>query len=279
MDNPPEECTPEEVISAIEKYRKIVAEDSYKSLEWLIVEGEKQELEPPWKDADESLILEGQMRSCEEYLGFDLPDFKHPRELLSRFDEIVERCCCNGVKHLEILTLARGSAGMSTEAHIRVLEKALQDNTYISVPFLVSVPEEYKTLMRHVDSLIGVGLLYQRSPPLWAGCTDSEDEIKQRIVAKDYMKRWHDDYEVAAGWEAGDSREGFIFVMLCRNEKKGKPWRWRYTRVDWCEQYSEVFDSIPSFLEFYAQDAPEPINEFHWLVPLDMHPLCPRDEC
>ncbi|EFR02002.1 hypothetical protein MGYG_05005 [Nannizzia gypsea CBS 118893] len=259
MGNPPKECTPEEVISAIEKYRKVVAEDAYKSLEWLIREGEKQELGPNWEDADESLIIEGQMRSCEQYLGCDLPNFKHPRELLSRFDEVIKESGCDGVIEYQSLKPPGVSADMRTEAHISILEKALKDNTHISVPFPVSIPQEYKTLMRHVDSLFGVGLLRQRSPPLWAGCTDSEARIKR-----------------PAGWETGDSTEGYIFIILCRNEKEGKLWRWRYARVDWFMGESEVFDSIPSFLEHYAQDVPEPINELHWLVPLDNHPPCPR---
>ncbi|KAK2877145.1 hypothetical protein FQN49_001389 [Arthroderma sp. PD_2] len=282
MGNPPKECTPEEVISAIEKYRKIVAEDAYKSLEWLIRAGEEQELGPGWEDADESLIIDGQMRSCEEYLGCDLPNFKHQRELLSRFDEVVERSGCDGVVQYQSLEHPGAHANMSTEAHISILEKALKDNTHTSVPFPVSIPQEYKTLMRHVDSLFGVGLLHQRSPPLWAGCTDSHVNIKRRVLTKEYIKdtlkeMWLYDYEVAAGWETGVSREGYIFIILCRNEKEGKSWRWRYARVDWYMGESEVSDSIPSFLEHYAQDVPEPINELHWLVPLHKHPLCPRE--
>ncbi|KAK2879462.1 hypothetical protein FQN49_000846 [Arthroderma sp. PD_2] len=274
MNDSPKECTPDEVISAIEAYRKFVAEDARKSLELLIREGEEQELGPGWKNEDEAKITEALLSSCEQYLCAEdgLPSFNSPRELLSRYDEVVDRYALDGV----VWHRRDGSQGakMRAEGHIEILDQALRDSvsTPASIPFEVAIPQEYKTLMRHVDSLHGVGLpIHRRSPSFWEGCIEREDVIKGRVLASERIKAlnssWLPGYDIATGWQTGKSDDGFIFVILCRNEETGELWQWRYTRVEWSVPECKVWDDVPSFLEYYAHHLPS--NASAWFIPLD----------
>ncbi|KAF3492275.1 uncharacterized protein GIQ15_01792 [Arthroderma uncinatum] len=278
MNDLPKKCTPEEVISAVEAYRKFAAEHARESLELLIRKGEEQELGPGWEGEDEAKITAARLSSCEQYLHAEdgLPGFNSPRELLSRYEEVVDRYALDGVVRWHRKG-ARRNASMSTEEYMKILDQAIRDSISIptSIPFEASIPEEYKTLMQHVDSLHGVGLpIQRRPPPFWVGYIEGEDTIKSRVLAKERINglqsAWLHGYEIATGWEAGKTDDGYIFVVLCQSEEMGKPWHWRYARVEWSTPDGEVWDDIPSFLEYHAQRLPS--NAKDPFIPLDDEP-------
>lgn len=267
------ECTPEEVIRAIDAYRKAATEHSREALKHLIQAGEEQDLEPEWEDQDEETIMEAQMDVCRIYLRDKLPDFKSPRDLLRHFDDLVSRCGLDGV--MKWHPDGNETIEARRDRYLNVLNRGLQENTttHISLPApLLSVPQEFKTLVSHVDSLLGLGLPYhRRAAPFFQGYTaESDADTRNRVLKKEDLQNvltylWPRQWEIATGWRTGGSNDDEIFVLLCRCEEEGRPWRWRYMYGAMGSQ-SSVYDDIPGFLEFYAHHLPLDVK--NWFIPL-----------
>jgi hypothetical protein len=70
-----------------------------------------------------------------------------------------------------------------------------------------------------------------------------------------------EDFEVAAGWVAGDNdMSSRIYYLLCRDyDEPDEPWRWRIFYMNYKFADGDHFDSLREFLSWYC-------NAYDWVV-------------
>jgi hypothetical protein len=144
-----------------------------------------------------------------------------------------------------------------TVGYLRRLETAVRKNASRdllgSMAESLKLPAEFTEFLEHTS-----GFVYPNLEKTMFVCNFSTalyDEEKQAQPLDKLCEVANcDDFEVAAGWVAGDNdMSSQIYYLLCRDyDESDEPWRWRIFYMNYEFADGDHFDSLREFLSWYC---------------------------
>ncbi|POS71413.1 hypothetical protein DHEL01_v210192 [Diaporthe helianthi] len=154
--------TPAEIEAALANYRKVTAERNKRELQVFvdaIVKADFAEEVTATEFTKERMDKE-RMEQLGELVQEDLNFLTHPTELMDRYDELAARLYLDGTSGGDLDPEKRASY---TEPYFEALGAALKEKAPDEVKEIISVPEEFRVLARHVTGICGPGLPHHQT--------------------------------------------------------------------------------------------------------------------
>lgn len=178
------------------------------------------------KERDEALA-----DILEVILGDNVEGLETATDLLGLFDELAPAYNLDGTVGSEMEPEERAAV---TSAYFDAVEAALKDKAPGEVRGIISVPDEFRVLAKHVVGLRGSGLQSPRGGYLLDFCDDeSQSELPSRILAPDDVPGIHAvNDRVALGWyqETSLALGGLLTCIFV--QESDRTWDWRYLWKD-----------------------------------------------
>lgn len=252
--------TPEEIESALAKYRKITAERNKRALQIFvdaIVNADFEDEQVATEFTKEEMHKE-RMEQLGELVQDDLDGLTQPTELMDRYDELAPGLCLDGTVGGDLDPEERASLA---EAYFDALEAVLRERAPDEVKNTISAPEEFRVMARHVLRICGPGLpINHTERGMGFSCVGSLSEITSLMLApEDTHAELALDGKVALGWNMGDT-VGCEWICVYEQELDDS-WAWKFLYLD--EGYTQAFDNIPDLLEWFVEytDEEPPVLE------------------
>lgn len=243
--------TPEEIEAALANYRRVTAERNKRELQVFVDAIVNAEF------ADESIAEEytkeemdrERLEAVTSLVGGELDFLTHPTELMDRYDELAAEAYLDGTMGGDLDPEARANV---LEPYFRAVEAALKEKAPEEVKDIISVPEEFRVLGRHVTGICGPDLPYAQTMYPMSFWSDSpgEDYAKNpsRILSPEDTNLVHYlDEKIALGWDPGTTVECQWICVFVQEEDESWGWKFVYSAID----QTKVFDTIPALLEWF----------------------------
>ncbi|OHW98272.1 hypothetical protein CSPAE12_03054, partial [Colletotrichum incanum] len=236
--------------AAIKAYRSHIAGNNRRILEVYVPLIATTEPNPDDLEEDED-INELRIQSLESIFDLRLKDFvSTPGNVPTRWDELVSVYDLDGTK---------GHPPKADRAHrekqFSLLDEALKRVCLEEVRESIAVPEEFRILAEHVETLSAPGLGVELKSRYQAYFCLGSAMMKRLPRCQRLPRRW----ECAAGWEPGYGYECYFYVVYCRLSGSSEPWAWRYISMD--PMNVGMFDTIPELLAWYCRYREKPVPE------------------
>lgn len=245
--------TAAEIEAALANYRKVSAERNRRSLAVYIDAITKAEFTDAAirEETSDEEWREEQLAAVEELVQTDMEhlEITAPAQLMERFDELAVAIGLDGTSCGNMLAEDRAAWAA---AYFGALDAALKEKAPEEVKGIISAPEEFRVLARHVLGINGSMLpedMTKHAMSFWEdhGMYD-HSKIPARVTKpEDLAYPYHVDGKVALIWDPGTVLEG-EFACIYVQESDGS-WNWKFVfrwQVD-----ERVFDNIPELLEWY----------------------------
>jgi len=250
-----------QISAALHRYRETVTRHNLTLLRTL-VEAVEEKPAPKYRSEEEVQYL--RLRMLDFSCGPVSDLIKSPRDLLSDDirDEVVSQTALDGVSPCENDLEEREKWFAAVRARI----------AEVNVEVAEFPPADLAYLCTLVSGIIGPGFFYHhlsQQIEFVTALADATSSLSGRVIVpvrynenEKYDPRsesqcnplrflW-EDWEIAVAFQIGEAPwPGGSFALYCRKEDSAKQWKWRYGLHDdgW---YSDVYDSVEHFLDYYA---------------------------
>lgn len=245
--------TAAEVEAALANYRKVSAERNKRLLAVYIDAITKAQFtdEKIREEISDEEWQEEQMAALAELLDSDMEDLEMfaPTDLLDSYDKIAGLIGLDGTTCGNLIPESRAGYAAS---YFDALDAALKEKAPEEVKKIISAPEEFRVIARHVLEIIGSMLPDDKNRHTMSFWKDDgvwdHSKIPARITRPETLEYpWNIDEKVALLWDPGMVLEG-EFSCLYIQEPDGT-WNWKF---GWRWQGDEqIFDNIPELFEWY----------------------------
>ncbi|KAL1876968.1 hypothetical protein Daus18300_002575 [Diaporthe australafricana] len=246
--------TATEIEAALANYRKVSAErnkrelgvyiDAFKKAEFTDEQIREETSDEEWEEEKMDALGELVCADLKKELGISAP-----AELLDRFDELAARCGLDGTTAGD---LDPGERAADAAAYFDALDTALKEKAPEEVRQIISAPEEFRVLARHVlgingamlpDDMTKYTMSFWQDDGMW-----EHSKIPARVSKPEDLEYPYNVAEkVALIWDPGQVLEG-EFRCIYIQESDGT-WNWNFV---WRSQGDErLFDNIPELFEWY----------------------------
>lgn len=246
-------CTAAEIEAALADYRKVAAARNKRLLEVYIdaIIRAKFTDEAIREETSDEEWHEEQLLALGELVGGDLKELgiSAPAELLDRFDDLAAGLCLDGTTGGDLDPEERAAR---IAVYFDALNAALKDKAPEEVREIISAPEEFRVLARHVIEINGAMLpddMTKYTLSFWQddGMYD-HSKIPGRVSKLEGPAHPYDTFEHAVlVWDSGmviGGRFGCFYVQ----ESDGN-WEWKFVYQG--EGDERIFDNIPELFQWY----------------------------
>ncbi|KAG8158541.1 hypothetical protein KVR01_011663 [Diaporthe batatas] len=245
--------TAEEIEAALANYRRVTAERNRRELQVFVdaIVGAGYADEETAAEFTEEEMDKERMGQVADLVEDELDFLAGPAELMGRYDELAARLRLDGTVGGDLDPEARAR---SVEPFFQALESALKEKAPADVREIISAPEEFRVLGRHVTGICGPGLPHEQTmypKSLWTseGGVDHAT-ISSRILSPEDTNLEGDfGGRIALGWEPGTTIECQWICVFVQEEDGSWTWKFVYCEVG----QTQVFDTIPDLLEWFLR--------------------------